>query len=235
MPWAASQGRISPAAKDLICGLLRMPPDERLTARAENDYLIDRAVQKAHSFTGIQGTRAQDAAMTESMGAITDRSREHLATSDQAIIAIRRLLLDSLERHGAGEEVAAMRSGAMHTAITQIYPELKGKLNGHAVRVPLLNASLTDCVFELSREVTAAEVNELFQAAAAGPLKGILGFEHRPLVSADFLNDPRSSIVDGPATMVVDGTQVKVYAWYDNEWGYACRLGDIARMVAASL
>ena len=114
MPWAASQGRISPAAKDLICGLLRMPPDERLTARAENDYLIDRAVQKAHSFTGIQGTRAQDAAMTESMGAITDRSREHLATSDQAIIAIRRLLLDSLERHGAGEEVAAMRSGDIY-------------------------------------------------------------------------------------------------------------------------
>ncbi len=118
------------------------------------------------------------------------------------------------------------------TAITQIYPELKGKLNGHAVRVPLLNASLTDCVFELSREVTAAEVNELFQAAAAGPLKGILGFEHRPLVSADFLNDPRSSIVDGPATMVVDGRQLKVFAWYDNEWGYVNRMIDIAAMVA---
>jgi len=118
------------------------------------------------------------------------------------------------------------------TAITQIYPELTGKLNGHAVRVPLLNASLTDCVFELARETTAEEVNGLFKAAADGPLNGILGFEHRPLVSADFLNDPRSSIVDGPATMVVDGRQLKVFAWYDNEWGYVNRMIDIAAMVA---
>ncbi|MFZ5752396.1 MAG: ArsJ-associated glyceraldehyde-3-phosphate dehydrogenase [Pseudomonadota bacterium] len=121
------------------------------------------------------------------------------------------------------------------TAITLIYPELKGRLNGHAVRVPLLNASLTDCVFEVERATTAEEVNALFKAAAEGPLKGILGFEHRPLVSCDFTNDPRSSIIDGPSTMVVNGTQVKVYAWYDNEWGYACRLADIARMVAGSL
>jgi glyceraldehyde 3-phosphate dehydrogenase len=119
------------------------------------------------------------------------------------------------------------------TAITLIYPELKGRLNGHAVRVPLLNASLTDCVFEVERPTTVAEVNALFAAAADGPLNGILGFERRPLVSSDFTNDPRSSIVDGPSTMVVNGTQVKVYAWYDNEWGYACRLADIARMVAA--
>lgn len=118
------------------------------------------------------------------------------------------------------------------TAITQIYPELKGKLNGHAVRVPLLNASLTDCVFELKRDVTADEVNALFQAAADGPLAGILGFEHRPLVSTDFLNDPRSGIVDGPSTMVVDGRQLKVFAWYDNEWGYVNRMIDIAAMVA---
>ncbi len=121
------------------------------------------------------------------------------------------------------------------TAITLIYPELKGRLNGHAVRVPLLNASLTDCVFEVERPTTAEEVNALFKAAAEGPLKGILGFEPRPLVSCDFTNDPRSSIIDGPSTMVVNGTQVKVYAWYDNEWGYACRLADIARMVAGSL
>ena len=121
------------------------------------------------------------------------------------------------------------------TAITLIYPELKGRLNGHAVRVPLLNASLTDCVFEVERETTAEEVNALFQAAAEGPLKGILGFECRPLVSCDFTNDPRSSIIDGPSTMVINGTQVKIYAWYDNEWGYACRLADIARMVAQSL
>ncbi len=121
------------------------------------------------------------------------------------------------------------------TAITLIYPELKGRLNGHAVRVPLLNASLTDCVFEVERPTTAEEVNALFQTAAAGPLTGILGFEARPLVSCDFTNDPRSAVIDGPSTMVTGGTQVKVYAWYDNEWGYACRLADIARMVARSL
>ncbi|PTX01618.1 ArsJ-associated glyceraldehyde-3-phosphate dehydrogenase [Pararhodobacter aggregans] len=121
------------------------------------------------------------------------------------------------------------------TAITVIYPELKGRLNGHAVRVPLLNASLTDCVFEVERATSADEVNALFQIAADGPLKGILGFESRPLVSSDFTNDPRSAIIDGPSTMVINGTQVKIYAWYDNEWGYACRLADIARMIAASL
>ena len=121
------------------------------------------------------------------------------------------------------------------TAITLIYPELKGRLNGHAVRVPLLNASLTDCVFELDRATTTEEVNALFKSAAEGPLNGILGFESRPLVSCDYLNDPRSGIIDGPSTMVINGTQLKVYAWYDNEWGYACRLGDITRMVAQSL
>ena len=121
------------------------------------------------------------------------------------------------------------------TAITLIYPELTGKLNGHAVRVPLLNASLTDCVFELERETTVEEVNALFEAAATGPLEGILGYETRPLVSCDYVNDARSGIIDAPSTMVVNGTQLKVYAWYDNEWGYAHRLADVARMVAASL
>jgi glyceraldehyde 3-phosphate dehydrogenase len=121
------------------------------------------------------------------------------------------------------------------TAITLIYPELKGKLNGHAVRVPLLNASLTDCVFELDRETTAAEINAAFARAAEGALNGILGFEARPLVSADYTNDTRSSIVDGPSTMVINGTQAKIYAWYDNEMGYAHRLIDVARMVGASL
>ena len=121
------------------------------------------------------------------------------------------------------------------TAITLIYPELKGRLNGHAVRVPLLNASLTDCVFELSRPTSAEEVNGLFATWAGGKLKGILGYEDRPLVSADYLNDPRSAIVDGSSTMVVNGTQLKVFAWYDNEWGYVCRLADIVRMVADGL
>ncbi len=121
------------------------------------------------------------------------------------------------------------------TAITLIYPELKGRLNGHAVRVPLLNASLTDCVFEVARETTAEEVNTLFEAAANGPLNGILGYETRPLVSSDYLNDPRSSIIDALSTMVVNGTQVKIYAWYDNEYGYAWRLADVTRMVIAGL
>ncbi|PFG63558.1 glyceraldehyde 3-phosphate dehydrogenase [Thioclava sp. ES.031] len=121
------------------------------------------------------------------------------------------------------------------TAITLIYPELKGRLNGHAVRVPLLNASLTDCVFEVERETTAEEVNALFKSAAEGDLTGILGYETRPLVSSDYTNDIRSSIIDAPSTMVVNGTQVKVYAWYDNEMGYAYRLADVALMVGASL
>ena len=120
-------------------------------------------------------------------------------------------------------------------AITKIFPELAGKLNGLAVRVPLLNASLTDFVFEAQRPVTAAEVNEHFREAASGALKGILGYEERPLVSVDYLNDPRSAIVDAQSTMVVDGTQVKVLAWYDNEWGYVNRMMDIARKLAAHL
>ena len=114
------------------------------------------------------------------------------------------------------------------TAIALIYPELKGKLNGHAVRAPVLNASLTDCVFELKRETTAEEVNHLFAQAAMGPLAGILGYEERPLVSADYARDTRSSIVDALSTMVTDGTMLKVYAWYDNEMGYACRMVDLA-------
>lgn len=121
------------------------------------------------------------------------------------------------------------------TAITLIYPELKGRLNGHAVRVPLLNGSLTDCVFEVARDTTVEEVNALFKAAADGPLRGILGYETRPLVSTDYTNDPRSSIIDAMSTMVVNGTQVKIYAWYDNEWGYSCRLADITRMVAGAM
>ncbi len=114
------------------------------------------------------------------------------------------------------------------TAIALIYPELKGRLNGHAVRAPVLNASLTDCVFELRRATSVEEVNGLFAAAARGPLAGILGYEERPLVSADYARDTRSSIVDAPSTMVTDDTLLKVYAWYDNEMGYACRMVDLA-------
>ena len=120
------------------------------------------------------------------------------------------------------------------TAIALIYPELKGKLNGHAVRSPVLNASLTDCVFELHRAVDVDEVNALFAAAARGPLAGILGYETRPLVSVDYCNDTRSSIIDAPSTMVTDGTLLKVYAWYDNEIGYVCRMVDLANHVIAT-
>ena len=121
------------------------------------------------------------------------------------------------------------------TAIGLIFPELLGKLDGVAVRVPMLNASLTDCVFEVARPTTIEEVNRLLKAAADGPLKGILGYEERPLVSIDYKDDPRSAIVDAPSTMVTDGTQVKILAWYDNEWGYANRLMELARTVALSL
>lgn len=120
-------------------------------------------------------------------------------------------------------------------AITRIFPELEGKLNGHAVRVPLTNASLTDFVFEAARPVTVEEINSYFKQAAESELKGILGYEERPLVSVDYVNDPRSSIVDALSTMVIDNTQVKIYAWYDNEWGYVNRMMELAAKVARSL
>ena len=121
------------------------------------------------------------------------------------------------------------------TAITMIYPELKGKLNGVAVRVPVLNASLTDCVFEMDRPVTVEEVNGLLKEASETDLRGILGYEERPLVSTDYVNDPRSGIVDAASTMVNDETQVKLLVWYDNEVGYACRMMELVSKVAASL
>lgn len=121
------------------------------------------------------------------------------------------------------------------TAITHIFPELKGKLNGHAVRVPLANASITDCVFEVQRETTSEEINGWMKEAAEGDLKGILGYEEKPLVSIDYKTDPRSSIVDALSTMVVNGTQVKIYTWYDNEWGYANRTAELALKVARSI
>ena len=121
------------------------------------------------------------------------------------------------------------------TAITMIYPELKGKLNGVAVRVPILNASLTDCVFEMEHSVTVEEVNGLLKQASETCLQGVLGYEERPLVSADYLNDKRSGIVDASSTMVNDGTQVKILAWYDNEWGYACRMMELVSKIATGL
>ena len=121
------------------------------------------------------------------------------------------------------------------TAIGLIFPKLEGRLNGLAVRVPMLNSSITDCAFEVERPTTVEEVNGLFQAAADGPLAGILGYEERPLVSVDYRDDPRSGIVDAPSTMVINETQVKVLAWYDNEWGYANRLAELAQQVVQRL
>jgi len=120
-------------------------------------------------------------------------------------------------------------------AITKIFPELTGRLNGLAVRVPLTNGSLTDLVIEAERETSPEEVNALFRAAAEGELNGILGYEERPLVSIDYTNEKRSSVVDAPSTMVIDGTQVKVLAWYDNEWGYVNRMMELTAYVADSL
>ncbi|MGM0462546.1 MAG: ArsJ-associated glyceraldehyde-3-phosphate dehydrogenase [Fibrobacterota bacterium] len=118
------------------------------------------------------------------------------------------------------------------TAITMIYPELTGKLNGMAIRVPLLNASLTDCVFEVARETTVEEVNALLKEAAGSYLKDILGYEERPLVSVDYKDDIRSSIIDAPSTLVNDGTQVKILAWYDNEVGYVNRMVNLCEKIA---
>lgn len=120
------------------------------------------------------------------------------------------------------------------TAITEIFPELKGRLNGHAVRVPLANASLTDCVFEVERATSVEEVNALLKSAAENALNGILGYEEKPLVSSDYRGDPRSSIIDALSTMVTNNTQVKIYAWYDNEWGYSMRTMELVRKVGLS-
>jgi len=137
---------------------------------------------------------------------------------------------DLRRARACGESLIPTTTGSA-TAITHIFPELKGRLNGHAVRVPLCNASLTDCVFEVKRPTTVEEVNALLKTAAEGELKGVLGYEERPLVSIDYRTDPRSSIVDALSTMVVNDTQVKLYLWYDNEWGYANRTVELARYV----
>ncbi|WP_027715318.1 ArsJ-associated glyceraldehyde-3-phosphate dehydrogenase [Desulfuromonas sp. TF] len=156
----------------------------------------------------------------------------HDATNTQVVVDAPHK--DLRRARAAGMSLIPTTTGSA-TAITLIYPELKGKLNGHAVRVPLLTGSITDAVFEMKREVRAEEVNTLFHEAADTYLKGILGIEERPLVSIDFKSDPRSAIVDAPSTMVVDGTQLKVFIWYDNETGYANRLMELAKKISLQL
>jgi len=141
---------------------------------------------------------------------------------------------DMRRARACGQSLIPTSTGSAR-AITNIFPELEGKLNGLAVRVPLLNASLVDFVFEAERPTDALEVNALFHKAAEGKLKGILGYEERPLVSVDYTNDPRSGVIDALSTMVIDDTQVKILAWYDNEWGYVNRMMDLTRKVAKSL
>jgi glyceraldehyde 3-phosphate dehydrogenase len=197
-----------------------------------------------HLYDGSQSLVTAASCTTNCLAPVVKVIHEHIGIKHGSITTIHDVTNTQTIVDRPAKDMRRARSALLNliptttgsaSAITLIYPELKGRLNGHAVRVPLLNASLTDCVFEVERETTAQEVNALFKAAADGPLKGILGFETRPLVSSDFTNDRRSSIIDGPSTMVINGTQVKIYAWYDNEWGYACRLADIVRMVAGSL
>jgi len=141
---------------------------------------------------------------------------------------------DLRRARACGESLIPTTTGSA-TAITEIFPELRGRLNGHAVRVPLANASLTDCVFEVETPTTAETVNQFLKAAAeAGPLKDIMGYEERPLVSIDYKTDPRSSLIDALSTMVINNTQVKIYTWYDNEWGYANRTAELALQVGRS-
>jgi glyceraldehyde 3-phosphate dehydrogenase len=163
-------------------------------------------------------------------GAITT---VHDATNTQTIIDAPHK--DLRRARAAGMSLIPTTTGSA-TAIALIYPELKGKLNGHAVRVPLLTGSLTDCVFQVKRDTTVEEVNALLKAASeTAPLKGILGYETRPLVSIDFKSNPASGTVDALSTMVVNNRMVKLYVWYDNEWGYSNRMAELARKVATSL
>ena len=137
---------------------------------------------------------------------------------------------DPRRARAAGSSLIPTSTGSA-TAIAMIFPELEGRLDGLAIRVPVLNSSITDCCFEVGRETTAGEVNDLLKAASEGELDGVLGYESRPLVSVDFVGDPRSGVVDAGSTRVIDGTQVKILAFYDNEWGYANRMIDILKMI----
>jgi glyceraldehyde 3-phosphate dehydrogenase len=152
----------------------------------------------------------------------------HCLTNTQVIVDAPHK--DLRRARACGESLIPTSTGSA-TAIAEIFPELRGRLDGHAVRVPLVVASLTDCVFEVERPTTVEAVNAMLRAAAEGGLKGILGYETRPLVSIDYRTDPRSAIVDAPSTMVVNGTQVKIYAWYDNEWGYVNRTAELVKLV----
>ncbi|WP_026195395.1 ArsJ-associated glyceraldehyde-3-phosphate dehydrogenase [Mariprofundus ferrooxydans] len=200
-----------------------------------NDYLYD--AKKHHLLTAASCTTNCLApvvkVMHESLGIKHGcMTTIHDITNTQTLVD--KGHKDLRRARACGQSLIPTSTGSAK-AITSIFPELEGKLNGLAVRVPLLNASLVDFVFEAARETDADEVNALFHSASEGVLKGILGYEERPLVSVDYTNDPRSSVIDALSTMVIDQTQVKVLAWYDNEWGYVNRMMDLTRKVAKSL
>ncbi len=209
-----------PAALNIVVGVNddRYDPDRHrlLTAASCTTNCLAPVVKVVHEGIGIRHGQITTIHDPTNTNVVVDAPHKDLRRARSA--------LNSLQPTTTGSA----------TAIALIYPELKGRLDGHAVRAPVLNASLTDCVFELGRPTTPAEVDDLFAAAAAGPLAGILGVERRPLVSVDYVNDSRSAIVDAPSTLVTDGTMLKVYAWYDNEMGYACRMVDLAEIVRAA-
>ncbi|MFT5390509.1 MAG: glyceraldehyde 3-phosphate dehydrogenase [Gammaproteobacteria bacterium] len=200
-----------------------------------NDYLIDH--DKHHLLTAASCTTNCLApvvkVMHEQVGIVHGTvTTIHDMTNTQSVVDTGH---KDLRRARAGSQSLIPTTTGSAKAITAVFPELEGKLDGIAIRVPLLNASLTDFVFEAARPVTAVQVNTFLRDAAAGPLKGILGYEERPLVSVDYRGDPRSSIIDALSTNVVDGTMVKLLAWYDNEWGYVNRMVELARNVATAL
>ncbi len=156
----------------------------------------------------------------------------HSYTNDQKILDVNH---EDLRRaRGAALSIIPTTTGAA-SAVSLVLPELKGKLNGLAMRVPTPNVSVVDLVVEVSRPVTVEEVNAALKEASENELKGILGYCEEPLVSSDFNNDSRSSIVDALSTMVIDGTMVKVISWYDNEWAYSLRVGDLAAYIGLKM
>ena len=229
---AALQAYLQQGVKRVVVSAPVKEPGVLNVVMGVNDQLFDPAQHRI--VTAASCT-------TNCLAPVVKVVHEHLGIRHGAITTIHDLtntqsILDQPHKdlrraRASGMSLIPTTTGSA-TAIAEIFPELRGKLNGHAVRVPLANASLTDCVFEVERPTSVDEVNRLLRAAASeGPLKGILGYEERPLVSIDYRTDPRSSITDALSTMVVDGTQVKLYAWYDNEWGYANRTVELARKV----
>ncbi|MEK9678639.1 MAG: ArsJ-associated glyceraldehyde-3-phosphate dehydrogenase [Rhodospirillaceae bacterium] len=197
-----------------------------------------------HLYDGSQDIVTAASCTTNCLAPVVKVIHEKLGIVHGSITTVHNVTNTQVMVDAPHKDLRRARSGMMSliptttgsaTAIALIYPELAGKLNGHAIRVPLLNASITDCVFEVAKETNPDEINAWFREAAGGELNGILALEDRPLVSQDYVNNPHSSIVDALSTMVVDGTQVKIYAWYDNEWGYVNRMMELAKKVAASL